>query len=99
MPRDWCEIPDCEEHYGCRLRNKGLNISPRAQMSRTQNWKPTPSVPVKSNGDYLYDERKGGTRMPILGPDGTHLQRYDKMIDPNFDKKLHRIKSLTEGAH
>jgi hypothetical protein len=46
-------------------------------------------------GNYLYDTRPDGSKMPILGPDGTHLQRYDKVTDHQFDKKLHRIQSNT----
>jgi hypothetical protein len=63
-------------------------------MTRTQNWRPTPAVPVKSNGDYMYDVRADGSKMPILMPDGAHMQRYDYNLDSKaIDSKLHRLQS------
>lgn len=77
--------PGCDVHYGCRLRNKGLQVSPRAQMTKTQNWRPTPSVPPSYNKQIVYDERPGGTKVPVLKADGSVLRRKE------FDEKRHTI--------
>lgn len=29
-----CQVPGCQQHYGCRLRSKGLHVSPRATPNR-----------------------------------------------------------------
>ena len=63
-------------------------------MTRTQNWRPTPSVPVKSNGDYMYDIRADGSKMPIIMADGTHMQRYDYNLDAKkIDSVRHAIQA------
>lgn len=80
-----CNIEDCDQHYGCRLKAKGVGISPRATMTRTQNWRPTPSVAPKSNGALMYEDRPGGTKMPILNADGSQLYRRDYL------EKQHQI--------
>jgi len=69
-----CHITGCQEHYGCRLRNKGIQLSPAATMSRTQNWVATPSTPSSIDGAILYDERPGGIKMPILDHDGQTIR-------------------------
>jgi len=59
------------------MRAKGTQVSPRAQMSRTQNWRPTPSTPPSRNKQIVYDERPGGIKMPLMHPDGTVVrQKY-----------------------
>jgi len=80
-----CQIEGCNVHYGCKLRNKGLNVSPRATMTRTQNWRPTKSVAPKSNGEFVYDVRPDGSKMPILNADGTQLYKRD------YNEKRHQI--------
>ena len=84
--RPLCE-PGCTnaEHYSCMLRSKGLQVSPRAQMTRTQNWRPTPSIPPSYNKQIMYDERPGGIKMPILKPDGTPVRRR------YYDENKHQI--------
>lgn len=68
-----CDIPDCEEHYGCRLRNKGLQISPAATPSRHNRRKDRVEPPSWNKG-ILYDERPGGTKMPVMNPDLTPVR-------------------------
>lgn len=78
MPtRPMCTIPACDnpDHYACRLRAKGTQVSPRAQSTRTQNWRPTPFKPPSYNKQIMYDERPGGIKMPILNPDGSLVRR------------------------
>lgn len=82
-----CQIPDCTDHYGCRLRNKGLQVSPRAQMTRTQNWRPTPSKPPSINKQIIYDERPGGGKMPVLKADGSVLRHKE------YTENKHKVES------
>lgn len=72
-----CDVPGCQEHYGCRLKNKGIQLSPRATASRTQNMRPEPVEPPAFNREIMYDERPGGYKMPILKPDGHVLRRKE----------------------
>lgn len=82
-----CNVPDCDEHYACRLRSKGLQVSPRAESTKTQNWRPTKSVPPARNREIIYQDRPGGTKMPVLKADGSVLRRRE------FDEKRHQIES------
>lgn len=87
-------LPGCSEHYACKLRNQGLQISPRATPNRAQNWRPTPSIPDKTQADLMYDTRADGSKMPILNPNGTHMRRYDYNQDRRkVDEHLRRIHS------
>lgn len=89
-----CQVENCTEHYGCRLRGKGLNLSPRATMTRTQNWRPTRSVPPAANHGYVYEDRPGGTKMPILNADGTQLHRRDYLEKQSqVDSTIRRIRN------
>ena len=87
--RNKCDIPDCDLHYACRLRNKGLQISPRAQSTRTLNWRPTKSVPPAYNKQLMYSDRPDGSKMPMLKGDGTHMYRSEYDRDPKrFDANI-----------
>jgi hypothetical protein len=67
-------------HYACRLRAKGLRVSPKLESTRTQNWRPTPTQPSSYNRTIMYDERPGGTKMPLLDSDGVVIRqkRWDE---------------------
>lgn len=82
-----CDIPNCDEHYACRLRAKGLQVSPRAEGTKTQNWRPTKSEPPAYNKTIIYDERPGGYKMPILKPDGSVIRQKE------WDEKKHQFES------
>jgi hypothetical protein len=82
-----CTTPDCDEHYACRLRGKGLQVSPRATPSKTLNWKPTPAAPPTRNKQIMYDERPGGTKMPFLNADGSVLRQKQ------YDEHKHQIEA------
>ena len=82
-----CDIPNCDEHYACRLRGKGLQVSPRAETTKTQNWRPTPSIPPARNKQIIYDERPGGYKMPVLNPDGSVVRQRE------YDARKHEITS------
>lgn len=63
-----CDIQGCEEHYGCRLRNKGVQVSPSATPSRHNRRKDLVQPPSWNKG-IVYDERPGGFKMPVLNED------------------------------
>ena len=97
MPeRPLCEIPGCTEHYACRLRNKGLQVSPRVQMTRTQNWRPSVSVPPSHYKNIIYDERPDGSKMPVLKPDGSVLRHKEyQEHKAKYDAIIHRNRSAS----
>jgi hypothetical protein len=68
-----CEIPNCEEHYGCRLKSKGLQVSPSATPSR-HNGRRKQVEPPSWNKGILYDERPNGTKMPVMNNDGSPVR-------------------------
>lgn len=65
-------------------------------MTRTQNWRPTPFAPPTRNKEIIYSERAGGTKMPLLNPDGSVVRRKQ------YDERRHQIEStirtLRSGA-
>jgi len=63
-----CQIEGCQEHYGCRLKSKGVQVSPQATPTRHNRRKDT-VVPPSWNKGIVYDERPGGTKMPVLNQD------------------------------
>lgn len=76
-----CQIPNCTEHYGCQLRNKGISLSPRIGEERTRNWKPTPDLPPSHYKNIRKDPRPGGTAMPVLNPDGSVVRHRQAQRD------------------
>lgn len=92
-----CHIPGCEEHYGCRLRNKGIQLSPRATPTATLNWKPSVSQPSSIRGAIAYDERPGGIKVPYLHADGTPVRMGDVIDDrKGFDEKVRKQRHLLQ---
>jgi hypothetical protein len=71
-----CDIPNCEEHYGCRLRSKGLQVSPRATPSR-HNGRAKKVEPPSWNKGIVYDTRADGSKMPIMKADGSVLRNKE----------------------
>lgn len=68
-----CREPGCVEHYGCRLRNKGILLSPAATASRSQNMVPTQVDGPAFNREIMRDHRN----MPILKPNGDPVRRKE----------------------
>lgn len=69
-----CQQQGCQQHYGCRLRNKGIRLSNAVTSTRTKNMRPTPFADPVQNAQIMYDERPGGTKMPFLNDNGTVLR-------------------------
>jgi hypothetical protein len=86
-----CQTPDCDEHYGCRLRSKGVQIGPAATPSKPRKGTLTPTKPDKSLAKVVYDERPNGTKMPILNPDGSVVRAKQAREQPDRLRKLRQL--------
>mgnify|MGYP001177775805 CR=1 FL=1 len=69
------------------MRDKGLQVSPRATPTQAHNMKPTPGKPPAYNREIIYNERPGGIKMPLLNADGSVVRRRQ------FDREKHKITS------
>ena len=83
----------CQEHYGCRLRAKSLNVSPRVSPRTGANWKPTPLKPPSHYANFAYEDRPGGFKSPIRGPKGEHLRQREFEQSPKHTETLARIRA------
>lgn len=89
-----CVRVGCEEHYACRLRAKALNVSPRAQMTKTQNWRPTPSLPPAHYANIAGERRPDGSFSPYLNPDGSPVRhRQMQREEPKIRDAVNRIRA------
>jgi hypothetical protein len=43
-------------------------------MTTTQNWRPTKVEPPSANRRIMYEDRPGGTKMPILNKHGNQMR-------------------------
>lgn len=86
-----CDIDDCDEHYACRLRAKGVQIGTLATPSKVKKGRLTPTAAQTHLGEVQYDERPNGTRMPILNPDGTPVRKGQARQQ---EKKLSEFRRL-----
>lgn len=82
-----CNLDDCT-HYGCMLRRKGVQLSPRiGAATATRNFKPTLDPPAPSHyRTVLTEDRPGGFKMPILNPDQSVIRHREAQ------HKRHEIK-------
>lgn len=96
-----CDIPGCTEHYGCRLKSKGINASNALKSTRTLNLRPTPSIPPAHYRNVLTEERPGGFRMPIIKEDGSvirHREAQAKEAKIKRDLERTRATVAKQGA-
>lgn len=91
-----CDVPGCQEHYGCRLRNKGIHLDPRATPSRRNTIPPARANPQWEKG-VVYQERPGGTQMPVLAP-GTLRPMGVKELADNRSGVESAIRRARQGA-
>lgn len=89
-----CEY-GCTEHFGCRLRLNGVQVSPQVGKStQTRNWRPTPSVPPGHYSHFAYEDRPGGFKSPILRANGTHMRKREYLRkEPKIQDQLARIRA------
>lgn len=88
-----CE-PGCVEHYGCRLREKGIQVSPAATPSRRRFSPRKPVGPSWEKG-RAGERRPDGSFMPYLSPRTGRPMGVKEMADNrgNFDAQIRRLKS------
>lgn len=87
--------PDCDcDTYGCRMRRKGLQVSPKATPSRRNHIPPRRVEPPGVNKQIVYDERPGGFKMPIFTEKGDVLRhkRYSEQRH-KINDQLARVKA------
>jgi hypothetical protein len=68
-----CAVSGCTEHYACRLRAKGVQVSPSATPSRVNNrHQPLrPMVDPAWERGVVGETRRDGSFMPVLAPGTT----------------------------
>lgn len=103
MPsRPMCTTVGCTDptHYGCTLRAKGMQVSPKLTPTRSTNPDPTPVQGDATKAQIMYDERPGGTKMPILNWDGSVVRRkqYDDQKS-TIESNMRRIRAQQGAAH
>lgn len=83
---------DCTcDTYGCSLRRKGVQLSPKATPNRRNSIPPRrPNVPGQP---IVYQDRPGGFRMPIMTATGDFLRRKQYLERKHeIDDTLNRIR-------
>lgn len=88
-----CSIPGCQEHYGCRLSSKGIQVSPTATPSRVRNPVPVPHEPPSFNKQIMYEDRPGGTKIPLLNASGDVIRRKQ------YGENRHRYEAIRRQRH
>lgn len=92
-----CTLPQCVEHFACQLRNKGVQVSPKATPSRVRNrTQPVRPMAEPSWEKGIVGERRiDGSFMPVLVPGsdrpmGVHEQAGQRST---VETGLRRLKS------
>ena len=86
-----CRVPGCTEHYGCRLRAKGVQIGTLATPSKDKHGTLTPTKPNPAWSKPVYDERPDGSKMPILKQDGSPLRVKEAREKPHLLRELKNL--------
>lgn len=87
-----CRVPGCSEHYGCRLRAKGIAIAPSATPSR-MNQKPPPKANPAWERGVAGEHRVDGSFMPYVNEHGSpiHLKEFGEKRK-QFGDRVKRLK-------
>lgn len=89
-----CDVPGCDAHYGCRIKNKGVQVSPRATPSRVRHPHPVPREPPAYNREIMYSHRPGGTKVPLInGTTGDVIRRKE------YENKRHSYETIRRRQH
>lgn len=88
-----CQTPGCDEHYGCRLRSKGVQIGTLATPSKDKKGRLTPTAPRPDLARVVYDERPNGTKMPLLNPDGTPVRVRQAREQPGRIREFNNLQT------
>jgi len=89
-----CDVPGCTEHYGCRLRAKGLMVSSSASPTMRNNVAPRTSPDPSWERGIAVDRRPGGTVMPLMDTGATRYIRQKEAGERRheIDSALRRVK-------
>lgn len=70
-----CQVEGCTQHYGCRLRAKGISLSSAAIPTRTADrpYKPRPMKQPSWEKGRVGSRRPDGSFMPILNDKGVPM--------------------------
>ena len=95
-----CQVLGCEEHFACRLRAKGVQLSPQATPNRRavrRDPGPRQADPAWERG-IVTEDRPGGFKMPLLEP-GTraplHVKQYGEHRR-DIDAQVKRLKTMEQ---
>jgi hypothetical protein len=88
-----CEL-GCVSHYGCRIRLKGIQVSPAATPSR-RRFKPRKPVGPSWEKGRAGEVRPDGSWMPYLSPKTGRPMGVKEYADGrgHFDTQVSRLKS------
>jgi hypothetical protein len=95
-----CQTPGCQEHYGCRLKAKGLQVAPTVGAStQTRNWRPTVDVPPPHYKNILTRDVPGGFKLPVLKADGSPIRHREAQRDSRkIDNQIARVEQACAQA-
>lgn len=87
--------PGCPcDAYACRLRAKGVSVSPKATPSQRNTIPPRQSEGDPFARPIVYQDRPGGFKMPIFTAKGDHLRiKQYREQRHKIDAQLARIQA------
>jgi hypothetical protein len=91
-----CRVPGCTQHYGCRLRAKGIQIDPRATPTQRNQVGPPEANPWWER-QVIGETRVDGSFMPFLVDDMTRPLQI-KQYSENRHKIDDQIRAARQGA-
>lgn len=68
-----CHEEDCTQHLGCRLRAKGMQLSPKATPTKTRRHKYRPPSQPSWEAGVAGERRPDGSFMPYLDADRNEM--------------------------
>lgn len=91
-----CTVDGCTRCFACRLRAKGVAVSPSATPNRTANRR-QPMRPLEAPSwekGTVGEKRPDGSVMPYLGSDGTPIPVKSWADNrAGFEQQVKRLKS------
>lgn len=94
-----CTTPDCDVHYACSLRAKGIQVNPISVTPNRHALRRDPGV-RKPNCSWekgiVYDQRPDGSRMPVFAPNSRRPLRVKEYGEnrQNIDAQIRRLKTI-----
>ena len=72
-----CQVEGCTEHYGCRLRAKGISLSSAVTSTRTPRLPYRPPRQPSWEKGIEGQHRPDGSFMPVLNDKGNKMGVYE----------------------